>query len=351
MRKIIDIGNVLLALFILSGCGVGEWTLPIRHGGTPDEYEIRINTIESLYGKHIQEIYDQIGKPDWVNRINPWTYYIYVWSTEDTAMPVWIVVPIPIIESYRENLYCLLLKFDEDDKLLFHDTKSLAFTDTHITPVHECKIIFPDINESLAARNLVSESRLHCPMADNGNADSQYRIGNIHYYGNYFLERNLIRAFVWYNLSADAGNKQAEDRLNIVASELTSQQLKEAQSQLSNWEPGQCVNELTPVSSRSSQELRKEVGVYCPNADLGHADAQYQIGNLYYKSYGTPKRNLIRAYVWYSLSAIRGHEQAARRAREIEYEFTPEQLSQAKTELKQWKPGRCSRDLLEEIAD
>jgi hypothetical protein len=92
--------------------------------------------------------------------------------------------------------------------------------------------------------------------------------------------------------------------------------------------------------------LVKDAGIYCPNADLGHADAQYYIGNIYFdKPYYKP--DLLRAYVWYSLAASGGHEVAATKLQKVLSELTPDQLSKASHLLKMWRPGECEKDLIE----
>jgi TPR repeat protein len=101
--------------------------------------------------------------------------------------------------------------------------------------------------------------------------------------------------------------------------------------------------------SRSTWQLKKDVGSFCPNADLGNADAQYQIGNLYNFTYGNPKRDPISAYVWYSLAADGGNLEAEKYLRFVASELNHDQLEEAQHRLEHWKPGQCRSDLLGEI--
>jgi hypothetical protein len=92
--------------------------------------------------------------------------------------------------------------------------------------------------------------------------------------------------------------------------------------------------------------LHKDIGAYCPNAELGHADAQVYIGDLYYLgAYGVGK-DIIQAYVWYSLASENGGSYAADRVRELEEEMPEESLVEAKRRFDQWLPGTCRQDLL-----
>ena len=95
-----------------------------------------------------------------------------------------------------------------------------------------------------------------------------------------------------------------------------------------------------------------EAATYCPNADLGHADAQKHIGDLYYFSYyNFFEKNLVSAYVWYSLAANNGHKGAAEQVDILTRELSPEQLSKALIKLEEWEPGQCERDLKETILE
>jgi len=98
-----------------------------------------------------------------------------------------------------------------------------------------------------------------------------------------------------------------------------------------------------------AQRLRKEIGIYCPNADLGHADAQAHIGDLYYSS--ILERNLIQAFVWYSLAANNGYSHAVKRLENVIIELSQVQLLEAERRLKQWEPGQCRRDLMNAISE
>jgi hypothetical protein len=87
----------------------------------------------------------------------------------------------------------------------------------------------------------VKEIAAYCPNADLGQADAQLRIGAIHYHGAYGSKVDLVRAWVWFSLASGNGNDIARQALEKVEGKLTAAQLEEAQMQLSNWAPGQCM--------------------------------------------------------------------------------------------------------------
>jgi hypothetical protein len=98
-------------------------------------------------------------------------------------------------------------------------------------------------------------------------------------------------------------------------------------------------------------KLNKEIGTYCPNADLGHADAQKHIGDLYYLGTHGIKRDLILAYVWYSLAAMGENKEATKQLQPLVDELSPHQADEAVRQLLDWKPGQCERDLNDAILE
>jgi outer membrane protein assembly factor BamE (lipoprotein component of BamABCDE complex) len=95
----------------------------------------------------------------------------------------------------------------------------------------------------------------------------------------------------------------------------------------------------------NSTDIGKQAGVYCPNADLGHADAQLHIGDIYSHGSNGQKVDPVRAWVWYSLAAQNGDAQAAEQLYRVTAELTAEQLDEAKRQLAAWKPGQCLQEL------
>lgn len=84
---------------------------------------------------------------------------------------------------------------------------------------------------------------------------------------------------------------------------------------------------------------------YCPNAYLGHADAQIHIGDIYYQGIYGRKFDPVRAWVWYNLAAQGGDAQAMEQLSGVTAEFTPDELKEARQRLHEWKAGQCVNDL------
>ena len=84
-----------------------------------------------------------------------------------------------------------------------------------------------------------------CPLADQGYVEYQSRIGSVFYNESHLSRRNLVYAYVWYSRAARHNDNLAADRIRLLSSMLTSEELEEAEIELNDWRPGQCIDELT----------------------------------------------------------------------------------------------------------
>jgi len=92
-------------------------------------------------------------------------------------------------------------------------------------------------------------------------------------------------------------------------------------------------------------KLNNEIGTYCPRADMGDADAQKHIGDLFYHGIYGIKRDLILAYVWYSLAAMGENKEVTKQLQSLVDELSPHQADEAVRQLVNWEPGQCEREL------
>ncbi|RDC72232.1 sel1 repeat family protein [Rhodovulum sp. 12E13] len=68
---------------------------------------------------------------------------------------------------------------------------------------------------------------------------------------------------------------------------------------------------------------------YLRSAMKGHAGAQSGVGWYYEVGRGLPAPDLVRAYMWYALSAIGGDPDAAISLEQVQQKMTPEQIAKA----------------------
>lgn len=235
----------LLVICIIVGC------IPIMHlpeSGEPDAFRENLTLIDSLYGSTSDEIDALVGQPNWIKHIDATTYYIYEWTNTDDYL---LFPALP--EPHTENWYCILLEFDEDDKLISHDiqTRSAPYFPRY-RHMNYCLRVFPSLNTALAPSRLVKDAGIYCPNADLGHSDAQFYIGNL-YYNHVMLEQDLTRAYVWYSLAAMNEHGQAASLLKEVKSQLTPGQLSVAQKQLEMWKPGKCQQNLMEAAHKMQE--------------------------------------------------------------------------------------------------
>jgi TPR repeat protein len=73
-------------------------------------------------------------------------------------------------------------------------------------------------------------------------------------------------------------------------------------------------------------------------AERGDADAQYLLGYLYARGEGV-RRDLLLAYLWYTLAARQGDEFAAAALAGLALSLSPEQIAAAEALARDWTPA------------
>src|SRR5438270_4212548 len=71
------------------------------------------------------------------------------------------------------------------------------------------------------------------------------------------------------------------------------------------------------------------IRLFRPLAEQGNAKAQNVLGVMYRKGEGVA-RSPARAFMWFSLAAVRGDAKAKARLRDVSQTMTPQELSQAR---------------------
>ncbi|MEL7152036.1 MAG: tetratricopeptide repeat protein [Pseudomonadota bacterium] len=77
---------------------------------------------------------------------------------------------------------------------------------------------------------------------------------------------------------------------------------------------------------------------YLRSSMKGHPGAQSGVGWYYEVGLGMPAPDLVRAYLWYALSAIGGDPDAAISLEEVVKKMTPEEIARAQILIDDYKP-------------
>ncbi|MEM7720103.1 MAG: tetratricopeptide repeat protein [Pseudomonadota bacterium] len=77
---------------------------------------------------------------------------------------------------------------------------------------------------------------------------------------------------------------------------------------------------------------------YLRSSMKGHPGAQSGVGWYYEVGLGMPAPDLVRAYMWYALSAIGGDPDAAISLEEVVKKMAPEEIARAQVLIDDYKP-------------
>lgn len=84
----------------------------------------------------------------------------------------------------------------------------------------------------------------------------------------------------------------------------------------------------------------------CKSADRGYAEARYRLGLLYENGSEGIKKDYVRSYLWYALSAQSGSFSGKRDALRLKEDIlNAESIAAAENMVEKWQPGQCEIDL------
>lgn len=136
---------------------------------------------------------------------------------------------------------------------------------------------------------------------------------------------------------------------------LASAELEHARDLMEAGDYQSAYEELWPAARSGNAEAEELIGVmyalglgvekndqrafewYLRSAMKGHAGAQSGVGWYYELGRGLPAIDLVRAYMWYTLSAIGGDPDAAISLEEVIKKMTQEEVEQAQVLIDDYK--------------
>ncbi|MES3024786.1 MAG: tetratricopeptide repeat protein [Pseudomonadota bacterium] len=160
------------------------------------------------------------------------------------------------------------------------------------------------------AKNYVLALKEVAPLAKAGHADAQHLLGLMHYMGR-GVERDYKLALQWHRKAAQQG--KADAQYVVGAMFYTGNAVPKDQLQALMW-------------------FRKA-------AEQGHADAQHTLGLMYCYRIPGVRHDVVIAYMLYNLSAANGNKHAAEQRSAITRRMTQEQIDEAQSMSRAWKPG------------
>lgn len=146
------------------------------------------------------------------------------------------------------------------------------------------------------------------PMAEQGDAEAQYKLGHMYQYG-LGVPKDGAEALTWYRKAAEGGSAPAQRELGWA------------------YERGQGV----------SRDFTEALKWYRKAAEQDDVGAQANLGFMYKVGRGIPFDH-VEAFVWTSLAVAGGNMQALSERKKIGSWLTPAQVAEAERRIKEWRP-------------
>jgi len=93
-----------------------------------------------------------------------------------------------------------------------------------------------DADAAIKRRDYATALRLIRPLAEQGDAGAQYNLG-VFYDNGLSVRQDLVRAYMWFTLSAKQGKDGAAIFRDLIARRMTTAQIAEAQKLALEWKP------------------------------------------------------------------------------------------------------------------
>jgi uncharacterized protein len=166
---------------------------------------------------------------------------------------------------------------------------------------------FGDAKAAYDRKDYQTALKLLKPLADKGEIKAQFALGVM--YGNGDgVTKNYSDAEKWFRKAADQGSADAQKNIGGM------------------YEYGEGVK----------QDYSSAVQWFRKAAEQGDAEAQVDLGKMYYRGEGVEK-DMVQAYLLFSLAKAAGSHEAAGWLDLSRGIMTPEQTTQAKRLVAEWK--------------
>jgi hypothetical protein len=259
----------LLMLLLLHGCyAISDPDI------WPRDF-VQQDTLPTLVGMRESDVVERLGVPKVVVKTHDHVSYLYEHIDQDTGVDVAVYIPFHVYKAWEVR--CVLLEFDEDGILRGYKLESggavrsgwgsgfFDCTNLFRFDLSEQQLVDPRIHIAIGADYGVAEQyawylsrppndpdRLPylCRAADGGHPNAQIEVGRHYSQGVDGVTKDLKRAYVWYSLAQGAFGRGVH--LQLIAKEMTPEQIAEAEQMLTDWKPGQCERDL--LGARESRD-------------------------------------------------------------------------------------------------
>lgn len=137
-----------------------------------------------------------------------------------------------------------------------------------------------------------------------------------------------VLCIVFFSTFALADIEEARDAMEANQFDKAMQMLRPA-ANTGNADAEELIGIMYAMGLGVTQDDRRAFEWYLRSAMKGHAGAQSGVGWYYEVGRGLPSIDLVRAYMWYTLSAIGGDPDALISQEEVIKKMNPQQINEA----------------------
>lgn len=137
-----------------------------------------------------------------------------------------------------------------------------------------------------------------------------------------------VLCIVFFSTFALADIEEARDAMESNQFSKAMQMLRPA-ANAGNADAEELIGIMYAMGLGVTQDDRRAFEWYLRSAMKGHAGAQSGVGWYYEVGRGLPSIDLVRAYMWYTLSAIGGDPDALISQEEVIKKMNPQQINEA----------------------
>ncbi len=148
------------------------------------------------------------------------------------------------------------------------------------------------------------------PLARQGDASAQLNLGLMYDAGR-GVPRDYAESASWYTKAAEQGDANSQFNLGL------------------KYDLGQGV----------PQDYAEAVKWYRMAAEQAYGSALNNLGFMYDEGRGVPQ-DYVQAHLWYNLAAAQGDELARKNREIVAGKMTPEQIAEAQSLAREWKPKK-----------
>jgi hypothetical protein len=190
------------------------------------------------------------------------------------------------------------------------------------------------------------------PLAESGNAQASFLVGNIYFFAVGDIEQDLAKAVRFYQAAASAGNRIAMFRLGylyatgqgVAANVETAAQWYGRAGRAGYREAYVHMGDMYFIQAEATDQERPKRELLKQAALLGSIGAQYRLG-VHLVETETLGRDHRRGYAWIEIAARRGHRDAANLLREITNRFNPAEVRRGKAWAQEFLAGKVPEEL------